>query len=1240
MNQRNGITATVALLFAALLGMTYLPRNSADNATAGVAGKPVARAAVAGASSSQKPASSVIPSCQQIRLRLSRFYPPADQVPVPPDGGCYPQGQRGPVIPPPAQSPLSFAIAIVPNPVQTHLPLMFDRQIDAIQQAVQDTGFNYDGSWFPWNQSDKSYGSLSDEQQSAAVMAELQEQPGIMVFRQSPSQGVHPAPYEQGMVVFVVAEQPTGGISDVQFTHALDWIEALQPNGSDLRIIGPTFSGSLASLARGLTVNGAFSKFSSITAFSGATNADDNVNWFNRFLAEQQAQRVAAGEKHPTFTFLTFFESDSLMTDRFLCYMQHEGYNLANFAILSEDETAFGKAGTKGATEKPRCQDHEARHEGKPIYLYYPRDIATLRSAYEQQGIFNVGKADANAPSTSLKTNLSEPVNSEHDTVRTYAGQLTPQTQEAALFGISNVLDQKHIQFVILRSSNTLDQLFLSEFLRRSYPSGRVVIDGADLMFRRGLQGASLRGVILLSPYPLLSWTHDAVATIGGGRSFSYRVFPQDSSEGTYIATRQLLQNVPGAVSAVSISDYAEPRSAAPLQKPPTWVTVVGHRQFWPLAVLSETTDVDADGKTHFGPFGTSLLQPQSVEHDAPRRQGRLPDEMWALLLFCLVLGGLHYYFCANASLYRPPRMRANFAPVPRLQHTALIFIGSLLLAFLLASLCLMIWFGYKVLADSTLVGLFSIASAVIVLSFLGCSRNYRLHVITGEIDTARTTLLGRIRVWRKRLQRAWFPVLIALVLVRYFFLTYHLSPANEFPTFWRSMYLRSGVSPLLPQVILILGLYAWFYFNLHGLALFGDDRPVLPKVDDLPHFNVVVDHADKAHPQPTRPVKAFRVFSQEGAGNNIEGDALPLGRRYLKSLAIFVPIAFVVLWVALGEPALRTLGDIRFGRAIFFAVAVYVGLILADTKQLLDTWSQLRQLLTFLDRLRLRRTLATMRGLYGESVWKLSGNVLEERYRLISRQFESMRNLHNALKKWTTSSDEEERRKLDALDQLDQCEIYGRAFTTWYVDLLDDDLKDPVKEYDTTPFLEFQRLLALTAAGVMRWVLAPEWQSDSNTMIRVSCSKDLEADFDKQVAELPPHVSAAEEFFLLPYVGFIQNILGRVRALAFSIVTLFVAVTLAVSCYPFDPLPVIGAVFLVLFALVGCAMVITYAGMCRDATLSRIANTKPGELGWGFWAKTIAFGAGPLLGLLSTLFPSMTDFIVSFLQPGAQALK
>jgi hypothetical protein len=64
----------------------------------------------------------------------------------------------------------------------------------------------------------------------------------------------------------------------------------------------------------------------------------------------------------------------------------------------------------------------------------------------------------------------------------------------------------------ILGISNLpLDQIFLSEFPRRSYSGGRVVIDSADLLFTRGTEGGSLRGVMPLSSLKLnqLTWRID-----------------------------------------------------------------------------------------------------------------------------------------------------------------------------------------------------------------------------------------------------------------------------------------------------------------------------------------------------------------------------------------------------------------------------------------------------------------------------------------------------------------------------------------------------------------------------------------------------------------------------------------------------------------------------------------------------------------------------------------------------------
>jgi hypothetical protein len=69
-------------------------------------------------------------------------------------------------------------------------------------------------------------------------------------------------------------------------------------------------------------------------------------------------------------SFETAQEGDRLMVDRFLEYLDRRGYPLGCVAIISEDETAFGR------NEKDEVYDKENRdaqcdHYGKehPIYL-------------------------------------------------------------------------------------------------------------------------------------------------------------------------------------------------------------------------------------------------------------------------------------------------------------------------------------------------------------------------------------------------------------------------------------------------------------------------------------------------------------------------------------------------------------------------------------------------------------------------------------------------------------------------------------------------------------------------------------------------------------------------------------------------------------------------------------------------------------------------------------------------------
>ena len=1324
MKNRGGAATTIVLLAAAIFGVSYIPRKSVEPSTTEETQKPAARPVVATTKNQEvkNPGQQPIVSCEQIAQRLQRFYQDRAHVRLP--GACFSPialAAQGPE--PPSNPSLNFAIALVADPVQTHLPLLFDRSIEAIQQAAQDLNYSYDGSWFPWNQTEKNFDTSAQVEQAAALAAELQEQPGVMVFRSGITDKGGKSPYDSGLVVFVVAEQPTGGIRDTQFEHALQWIEALQlaPSGQPLLILGPSFSGSLPSLRRELTPDLLPRYPAGIRIYSGSVSSDASVNWFKDFLSSF-AQAPSSQEK-PRLEFRTFYESDLLMTDRFLCYLQHEGYDLDHVAILSEDQTAFGVNPSKARVR--RCQDEsEADRAHEPKYFYYPRDIATLRSAYEKQSIFSAGKQQASVPSSGLREDLSEPASSQHDTVRTYAGQLTPLAQESVLFGITNVLESKNIEFVILRGSNTLDQLFLSEFLRRSYPNGRVVIDGSDLLFRRGMQGASLRGVMLLSPYPLLSWTQDAIPPIHGRQQGSYRLFPQDLTEGTYIAARELFETLSAASAndVAPIRDYGVPRAAQSGidydeddMRPATWVSVVGHRQFWSIAILNDHTEKGAEGdKVNYGPNDKSLLTAESPLRPGNRRSGDatgtkarrfyeslkawrersgtvLPGEMTGLLFFCVAFSLWNLYCCANGSIIRPPRARAYFAPIPKIQHTLLIFLGTLMLGFLSVTIALTMVLGVQVLlarwACWSAVGL----TLMVLSGFLGCWLNYQLPVVRGWRAAAETKIIER---WRRRWHRqrwewfvtgfkqrahfvvlklrrvkvprrtrsdnsnkirlmlqiyrcrnlckwGWLPTLAVVSMLRYLWLSQHLTIANSIPTYWRNVYLRSGVSGLLPQVVLLVGIYAWFWFNLHGLSLFGDDRPKLPRVEDLPAVNLPLATGVGTPGQEQRQLRIFRVFSQQGAAENIERNALPLSPQYGKMVVAFFVLAIVVLWIALGERDLRSLGDRRFGSLIFYGVSLCIALILADAWQLLATWSQLRQLLVFLDRLRLRRTLGALRGFAGKSVWKMSGNVLEERYRLISRQLESFRNLQNTLRAWAADKEGEAAIRNAAIDHLTQFETQSMQFVEWYVDLLNDEIKDRSKLYDIRRLQDFQEELAATAGYVMSQVVVPAWRNETQSLIidqGASAKSDAGSDCPPVAKE--DYLRAAEEFFVLPYLGFIQNTMGRVRTMAFSILSLFVAATLGVSCYPFDPLPAIGAIFLILFLMVGVTMVFVYAEMSRDSTLSHITNTNPGELGMEFWIKIFTFGLGPLIGLLTTLFPSMTDFVVSFLQPGAQAFK
>jgi hypothetical protein len=188
-----------------------------------------------------------------------------------------------------------------------------------------------------------------------------------------------------------------------------------------------------------------------------------------------------------------------------------------------------------------------------------------------------------------------------------------------------------------------------------------------------------------------------------------------------------------------------------------------------------------------------------------------------------------------------------------------------------------------------------------------------------------------------------------------------------------------------------------------------------------------------------------------------------------------------------------------------------------------------------------------------------------------------------------------------------------------------------------------FQKATAEAAGTLIVRLLLPEWRSEKSSLVLVEQSPNGNNEGDESSPtplSTKEHIRDAEEFVCLPYMGFVQNILGRMRSMVMSILSLFFATAITIASFPFDPRQALSGAMLALFVLLGGVITYVYAQMHRDATLSHVTNTKPGELGGDFWLKMVSFSVAPLLGLLTTAFPGIADFVFSWLQPGLQSIK
>ncbi len=281
----------------------------------------------------------------------------------------------------PPNTEIDFLIATLPDPVDSGLPYMFDRNLGSIQAALQADGYLLSSFDLPWQ---GCLGKNEDkDKQKVCEKEPWDTQPGLLLVRR------HEAEKTRLLLLYVVGETPASGIHQEALRAALDemaWFCGWRNDGSDpflqslgrssqdckeVRLVGPTFSGSAQSIDFALsswmhstdTPKGVSLRLISGTA-TAITAESDFLN-IRDFYKGQDLKDLFSSMQVP----------DDVASCKLLEYLKQvePDRNQRRVALLSEGGTVYG--------ESPFCRDDPDTEIRK---ISFPRHISQLRAALEK----------------------------------------------------------------------------------------------------------------------------------------------------------------------------------------------------------------------------------------------------------------------------------------------------------------------------------------------------------------------------------------------------------------------------------------------------------------------------------------------------------------------------------------------------------------------------------------------------------------------------------------------------------------------------------------------------------------------------------------------------------------------------------------------------------------------------------------------------------------------------------------
>lgn len=1106
-----------------------------------------------------------------------------------------------------ARNDIDVRLAMVPDPKHTRLTLFADRQIDAIMQGAQNVGLTFSSAYLPWDA--KQYGDSTDPAVRYRVdemQAQREEDPGFFAFRGSTGDQQSKS---RDTLVFVIGERPTSGPDATQFRKALDRfflhtvplpavaakkktaVRAAGPvktgagdsacQGPELRILGPTFSGSLPYMERLLTP--VLPRICGVTMISGTVSSGKQVQLFDGWTQSSEGRKRVH--------FASMQESDTNIGDLLLgYYFKTDRGN--GIAVLSEDETSYGSSGS--STE-------DTRKYPELLHLFFPREVSHLRSAY-QKGVLDQpqqGQSSSSLPRSTIKLSLEES-GSDDDTVTSYSPQFT-SSQEAVMLGIVSALRTHHIQAVLIRATDPLDIVFLTEYLRTAYPEAQIITEGNDSFFPHEAQDPKMRGVLSVASYPLNSRWQDGLQS--DGKKQDQHVFPSTYSAGTFNAASILLSgaafNGNSLASEVPLFEYGCPEDFIGCRenrgRPPVVLEAVSRAGYWPVAVLPQDQLHD---HTSALPSSTAIFLTSKWQHLSLG---------WAVFIIVALAAALAYGLLLLARFTRiRPSLTFKLSPFINGSGSSPFFVNALLV-WAVVLLCLAPS-AFLLRANHQFWVVFSLVLAALVLFTLAFDLADRKRAFCWIfLACAVALLIGVLRA----AGAPGCPLNVPENAVWYFF--------------WdRYVHLTSGVSPMLPFLFLILALLWWMSQSIAGMAILGITRPHVPQ--SPPPLTEEIFGAD--HDCASFNEFAYLHSSIAEGGHNL---LKPLFWYWPLHLSLAIAVV-CVLGLSAHERPLLGLEGAAFDRAYFLLFLLVAAVLFSEIARLWLLWKQFQNFLFSLDNTLLRRGFSNLRGFRWDPFWSF-GAEFNDLWKLLVRMQESLGCIvAGGAGKGIRQSE------IDALDQKWQrVKRDFRRVRKAYVPKHGGFLPSAQDSSDGREAMESLRTLSerfRQAAEVLLCVLKKNWRSEQSFINDDRLDKITENPKGVEVLSVE-----AEQFVCLVYLNIILALFARIRSVATAIAGLYIFLLLACHSYPFAAHATTDAFLVVLLAIIAVTVVVVYAQMHRNPTLSRITNTDIGKVGADFWLRTATFLALPVISLLAAQFPGFANFLFSWIEPAANAL-